>query len=591
MASKLLGNLRVRLTAETADFKRGMDSAKKSVGGMSRDLKSFRTNSLANVASLGALGYALKSSLDVANRYENAQRQLASTAKLTGVELGFLKGTAAAAGEEFQLSKVAASGFTIELAKLATKAGQMDKAADGLRAFLDVGAARGLTAVQTLQAVKQSILGIDEGTDKLFNANPSVLYKEFADKVGLVATKMTDAQKAQAILDRAISDGAKVRGEYGRWLTTSQGQQHLLTQGIEETQAALGTALQPALVTVIPLISLMAKGVRMSVEGWQMLGAEMALIPPILRMIPAIITGNAVAMAGAVADFVRLKAAVARVVADIVSGNSVLNNMPPIVLPPIVTDTGDTGGNVETGKIIAKNVQAGIEAEFAAWREKFKPTMAGVTVQGSDLKAASGIVQVALQRETVEAKIRDRMEEQRSLVGDIAGSMNQLLSGGLSGGNIGSMVGGLLGTLVPGTSGLFSTLGSMFGGLFGGGERKDTPTFKALDAIERAQRETISAIKQSTKALIDPTNSFLNAPSDFSLPTYFPSLGRSGGSGGNVSNYGDTNVNMNMTFSGNHTAEEIKRLATLAVEEDIQDSMSRSTRKSHGVSAVGFGTV
>jgi hypothetical protein len=282
MAS-LLGNLRVRLTAETEDFRRGLDSARTKVSSFEKDLSKFRNSTLANVASFGALAMVIKSSLSVANEYDNAQRQLAATAKLTGVNLGYLESVLAKAQDQFKLSAVSANAFTIEMTKLAGKAGDVGKASAGLEAFLDIGAARGMSADETLKAVSQSILGIDEGTDKLFSKNPSVLYAEFAAKIGTTAGKLTDQQKAQALLDAAMQDGSKVRGEYQKWLGTSQGQQYLLSQGIEKTQAALGKALQPALVAVIPIISKLADYVYQSIQGWQMLGATIGMIPGLFQ--------------------------------------------------------------------------------------------------------------------------------------------------------------------------------------------------------------------------------------------------------------------------------------------------------------------
>lgn len=288
----LLGTLRVRLAAETADFKRGLDAARKQTQSFQKELNRFRNNTLAQVASLGAVSMALKSSIDVANQYDNAQRQLAATAKLTGTEFGFLQSTSKAAQDQFKLSAISANGFTIELAKLAGKAGDVGKASAGLEAFLDIGAARGLSADQTLKAVQQSILGIDEGTDKLFSKNPSVLYAEFAAKIGTTAGKLTDQQKAQALLTAAMEDGGKVRGEYQKWLESSQGQQYLLSQGIEQTQATLGKALQPALVAIIPIVSKMAEGVQMAIQGWQMLGATLALVPALAKRAWATLKGE-----------------------------------------------------------------------------------------------------------------------------------------------------------------------------------------------------------------------------------------------------------------------------------------------------------
>ena len=151
MATGLLGNLRVRLTAETEDFRKGLSSARQQLTSFSTGLSKFGIGAAAVVAAVGAVAVAFKSSIPVANEYDNANRQLAATAKLTGVELGFLQSVSKGAQNQFKLSAIAANGFTIELTKLAGKAGDIGQAAGGLEAFLDIGAARGLNASQTLK--------------------------------------------------------------------------------------------------------------------------------------------------------------------------------------------------------------------------------------------------------------------------------------------------------------------------------------------------------------------------------------------------------------------------------------------------------
>lgn len=172
-----------------------------------------------------------------------SQRKLEGTSKLTGVALEDLALIANVGRNAFQLSTVVANDFAAEIAKLTQKAGQTDKAAESLGAFLDIGAARGLSAQQTLQAVGQAILGIDEGTDKLFGKNPSVIYQEFADTIGTTAGKLTDQQKAQALLNEALEGGQRVLGAYGEYLDTTAGKADLFTQKNREAAAELGRSM------------------------------------------------------------------------------------------------------------------------------------------------------------------------------------------------------------------------------------------------------------------------------------------------------------------------------------------------------------
>lgn len=186
----------------------------------------------------------LQGAWEAADRLRVAQQKLDGTAKITGVSLDFLEGIANDAAASFGLSKTQAADFAVEMAKLASKAGDVGAAAPALQAFLDIGAARGLTASETLKAVQQAILGIDEGTDKLFNANPSVLYAMFAESIGTTAGKLTDQEKAQALLNAAMEDGSKVTGAYSAWLETVAGKAQLAANRAEEAQAKLGDATE-----------------------------------------------------------------------------------------------------------------------------------------------------------------------------------------------------------------------------------------------------------------------------------------------------------------------------------------------------------
>jgi hypothetical protein len=114
-----------------------------------------------------------------------------------------------------------------------------------LSAFLNVGAAQGMSAQQTLIAVHQAILGIDEGTDKLFQKNPSVIYKEFAAEIGTTAGKLTDQQKAQALVNEAMEASLKVGDAYGRFLETTVGKQSELATASERLQVAVGKMFEP----------------------------------------------------------------------------------------------------------------------------------------------------------------------------------------------------------------------------------------------------------------------------------------------------------------------------------------------------------
>ena len=204
---------------------------------------------VAQWASFAAISAAVVVAVDKAfvafDAYRASLVKLDGAARITGISLQTLTTISEKAQRQFGLSKTQAADFAVEMAKLASKAGDVGQAGPALQKFLDIGAARGLTAAQTLTAVQQSILGIDEGTDKLFNKNPSVLYAEFAEKIGTTAGKLSDQQKAQALVNAAFEDGSKVTGKYGEYLLSTAGQAEQTANKTQVLFARLGEFLDP----------------------------------------------------------------------------------------------------------------------------------------------------------------------------------------------------------------------------------------------------------------------------------------------------------------------------------------------------------
>jgi hypothetical protein len=187
----------------------------------------------------------IPSATQAVNDLETAQRRLLATSKLTGVAHDTLVKSARTAQQDFKLNAGVAAEYSARLATLGQKAGDAAAGLGSMQAWLDIGAARGLDAAETLTALQQAILGIDEGTDKLFGKNPSSIYAEFAAQIGTTAGKLTDAQKAQAILNIAQRDGAKVTGEYARFLQSARGQQSAATAETQRFREELGKLVQP----------------------------------------------------------------------------------------------------------------------------------------------------------------------------------------------------------------------------------------------------------------------------------------------------------------------------------------------------------
>ena len=261
-----------------------VEGARSAIGKFGASIKGLGTEAmdLLNNKLIQGIGFAgivagLGKPFDAADAFRVALQKLEGTAKITGIPIEYLTGIAEQATEQFKLSKTQAADFAVEMAKLASKAGDVGKAGPALQAFLDIGAARGLSAGETLKAVQQAILGIDEGTDKLFNANPSVLYKQFADAIGTTAAKLTDQQKAQALLTAAMTDGSKVMGTYQDYLASTAGQLEIAKNKTESAYATMGVALNDLRQSMASAIGFLAEKFTQFIGGIQILGADAAL--------------------------------------------------------------------------------------------------------------------------------------------------------------------------------------------------------------------------------------------------------------------------------------------------------------------------
>lgn len=193
------------------------------------------------------------------NELEASERALEGQSRISGQSLQFLKQTSDEAKDSFKLTTEQANQFTVEVSKLTAKAGEVDKTGNAIARLMDLGAARGLSTEATLTAIGQAILGIDEGTDKLFNKNPSAIYMEYADSIGTTAGKLSDQQKAQALLNAVIEDGLKVQGEYGKYLETDAGRTQQFRNATRELNQAFGAMIAGALSDVVPLLTSMVQ--------------------------------------------------------------------------------------------------------------------------------------------------------------------------------------------------------------------------------------------------------------------------------------------------------------------------------------------
>lgn len=573
MAS-LLGNLRVRLTAETEDFRRGLDNARKNLDTFQKSLEKFSRSTIAQVASFGALVAGVRASIDAAKEYESANSALAASARLAGQDLDSLKGLVADARAKFGLSATAASEFALQISRLADKTGGLKDPSRVLEAFLNIGAARGMSAAESLNALTQAVKLSDDGIAALLNRKPDDLFNKFAASVSLTADKLSEQGKAQALVNQVLADGENARGEFQKWLATTEGMQWRISQGMTDASTVIGEAFQPALAALVPVMKLVASAVAEIGVGITALIADFQELPALAKAASQAMAGDfttALATVQAAEAQWRKTVDAAKAMATQTPGGSAgplsgrgtggLQKDNPDAAKQAAGSRQDAYMNDAMAKARAQeqlavealgpnaNVEDKLQLELDLNRRiyEIKRQAAQEDVRLSESGKATAILRAKLEKETAdflarghadneknqqasEAQLKALKDKAKTIADAVSGTVGTLLSGGhLSGAQLGQNIGSVVGSYVPVLGSFAAGIGGFLGGLFDKKKKEDAvtaqPVVKSLEAIERAQKETITTIKAQTNALLNPESRLIGLPSDFVLPKYNPTSG------------------------------------------------------------------
>jgi hypothetical protein len=235
------------------DAGKGMD---KFTGGIKGWFRSFVDLKAAWDMASGAARFLYNQVVDsfrALDEYRGAIARLDAAAKITGVSITDLEAQVQQAKTTFQLGSTSAVDLTVATNKFAKAAGDTSLASRLMAAALDLGAAQGLKATQMAEGLTSALAGNDEFLNKLGLANPSQLWKDYAQAVGLSASKLTEQQQKFAVLNAIMEAGNKVTGTYSSYLETSAGKQDLLNNALEEARVSFGRALDPLRLMSIEL--------------------------------------------------------------------------------------------------------------------------------------------------------------------------------------------------------------------------------------------------------------------------------------------------------------------------------------------------
>jgi uncharacterized protein YjbJ (UPF0337 family) len=190
-------------------------------------------------------------SLAAFDAFSASQTKLAAMSKLTGVSMADMSALVKKARDEFGLSTVASAELTGSVAKFAAQAGSASSAGRLMATALELGAASGMNATQVAEGLTSALAGNDEFLNRLGLANPSQLWKDYAEANGRAVKTLTDTEQKLAVMTAIMDAGNKVAGVYAERMESGAGAQDRLNNKLDDAKVAFGQAIQPARIFIV----------------------------------------------------------------------------------------------------------------------------------------------------------------------------------------------------------------------------------------------------------------------------------------------------------------------------------------------------
>jgi len=194
-----------------------------------------------------------------ASKAHDAMRVLDNAAKLAGVGLDQARKIAADTAQSLGLTSDSAGRLTASVIEMTKRAGDTSKTAELMQALGDAAAGAGIDFADLDEIVRQTLTGQDEGLNKLRLANPQQIYEQWAKAAGTSAAKMTDAEKAQAIVNAIINKGKENAGQAAERMKGYAGALAGAKQAADEAARALGEAFLPTVTQLLKDVTAISK--------------------------------------------------------------------------------------------------------------------------------------------------------------------------------------------------------------------------------------------------------------------------------------------------------------------------------------------
>ena len=222
MAETPTMEVRARLTAETAQFTKGMQQATQSMNTFTQQSNALRGAMMGIGIASAAVGVAVISlglkSFHAAARVDELDIAMNAVGKSTGLGYAAIKEATLAIkaeGIEMEIAQKAALKFAQNNLDL-TQASKLATAAQ------DLAVISGMNSSDTFNMLTHAVITGRSEVLKSVGIQKSAgqMYEEFARKIGVTTSALTFQQKQAAVLEGALKEGAKVFGTYAAAMTT-----------------------------------------------------------------------------------------------------------------------------------------------------------------------------------------------------------------------------------------------------------------------------------------------------------------------------------------------------------------------------------
>jgi hypothetical protein len=248
MAEAPTMEVRARLTAETAQFTRGMEQARRSTEQLTNTSTKLRSSMVALGVGVGVAGAALiafgRASFHAASRVEELDVAMQAVGHSTGVGYEALNEAALA---------IKANGIEMDIAqKTALKFAQnnleLAKASEVARVAQDLAVIGAMNSTDAFDRLTHAIVTGRSEVLKSVGIQKSAgqAYAEYAASIGKAARDLSYTEKQTAVMNMVIAEGARVAGTYEASMTTAGKVLRSYARLHNELQIAVGGVLLKA---------------------------------------------------------------------------------------------------------------------------------------------------------------------------------------------------------------------------------------------------------------------------------------------------------------------------------------------------------